>query len=415
MKNALKAKNKFGFINGSVKKPNDAESDESFAWEVCNSMINGWIHNTIDLKLQPFIQYFETAKVLWDDLKERYAIQNIPRQYQLKSGLPSVKQHGMSLSAYYTKLRAIWDELEGSRSIPSCPSGDKCPVTKHLQEESEKDLSPKFRHASSTQPMSATSSSSDVDRPVTKGRGKGRKNGGRTVSTPGASANATQALSATTCANISSNRNATISILTPEVIQRLLSLVEPAKSCTETLSSKEPPFKWLIDSGASHHMTRSLDVMSKLETIVPSPVGLPNGVQTTALKRGSVVLGLSFVLEDVLYVPNLSCNLIYVTQLIHSKNCHVTFTDKLCVIQDLTSRIMIGLGEQQEGVYVYKPLWSSVFAFDDAQQVDVSTSSPSMEDRGSEEVHHAPELRESNELPTDNTLDSGFGRGQCER
>ncbi|KAJ1381584.1 hypothetical protein SESBI_45006 [Sesbania bispinosa] len=63
----------------------------------------------------------------------------IPRQYQLKSGLPSVKQHGMSLGAYYTKLRAIWDELEGSRSIPSCPSGDKCPVTKHLQEESEKD------------------------------------------------------------------------------------------------------------------------------------------------------------------------------------------------------------------------------------------------------------------------------------
>ncbi|KAJ1377854.1 Retrotransposon gag domain, partial [Sesbania bispinosa] len=226
MKNALKAKNKLGFINGSVKKPDDAESDESFAWEVCNSMINGLIHNTIDPKLQPFIQYFETGKELWDDLKERYAIQNIPRQYQLKSGLPSVKQHGMSLGAYYTKLRAIWDELEGSRSIPSCPSGDKCPVTKHLQEESEKDRVYQFLMG--------------LDDTIF------------------------------------------------EVIQRLLSLVEPAKSCTETLSGKEPPLKWLIDSGASHHMTGSLDVMSKLENIVPSPVGLPNGVQTTALKRGSV-------------------------------------------------------------------------------------------------------------------------------
>ncbi|KAJ1417546.1 Retrotransposon gag domain [Sesbania bispinosa] len=318
-KNALKAKNKLGFINVYVKKPDDAESDESFAWEVCNSMINGWIHNTIDPKLQPFIQYFETAKELWDDLKERHAIQNIPRQYQLKSGLPSVKQHGMSLDAYYTKLRAIWDELEGSHSIPSCPSGDKCPVTKHLQEESEKARV----QASSTQPMSATSSSSDVDRPVCshcgksghdisrcfqligypqkstgKGRGKGRNNGGRTVSTPGASANATQALSYATCANISSSGNAAISTLTPMVIQRLLSLVEPAKSCTETLSGKEPPLKWLIDSGASHHMIGSLDVMSKLENIMPSLVGLPNGVQTTALKRSSVVLGLNFVLED---------------------------------------------------------------------------------------------------------------------
>ncbi|KAJ1420443.1 Gag-polypeptide of LTR copia-type [Sesbania bispinosa] len=347
MKNALKAKNKLVFINGSVKKPDDAESDESFAWEVCNSMINGWIHNTIDPKLQPFIQYFQTAKELWDDLKERHAIQNIARQYQLKSGLPSVKQHGMTLGAYYTKLRAIWDELEDSRSIPSCPSRDKCPVTKHLQEESEKDrvyqflmglddaifgnlhsqilntsllpsinriysmaiqeethkaitrsrddrieavgyvvqASPKLRQGSSTQPMSATSSSSNIDRPVFshcgksghdisrcfqligypqkgtgKGRGKGMNNGGRTVSTPGASANATQALSVATCANISSSGNAAISTLTPEVIQRLLSLVEPAKSCTETLFGKEPALKWLIDSGASHHMTRSLDL-----------------------------------------------------------------------------------------------------------------------------------------------------------
>ncbi|KAJ1417387.1 hypothetical protein SESBI_16655 [Sesbania bispinosa] len=130
-------------------------------------------------------------------------------------------------------LRAIWDELEGNLSIPSCPSGDKCLVTRHLQEESEKDCvyqflmglddvifgnlrsqilntsplpsinriysmetqeethkaitrsrgdrieaigyvvqaAPKFRHASLTQPMSATSSS-DVDRPVFSHCGK---------------------------------------------------------------------------------------------------------------------------------------------------------------------------------------------------------------------------------------------------
>ena len=55
-------------------------------------MINGWIHNTIDSNLQPFIPYFESAKELWDDLKERYSVDNIPKQYQLKSDLPSVKQ-----------------------------------------------------------------------------------------------------------------------------------------------------------------------------------------------------------------------------------------------------------------------------------------------------------------------------------
>lgn len=56
----------------------------------------------------------------------------------------------------------------------------------------------------------------------------------------------------------------------------------------------------------------------------------------------------------MLYVPNLACNLISVSQLIHDSNCAVTFSDKLCVIQDRTSRIVIGLGEQRNGVYHFR-------------------------------------------------------------
>lgn len=70
MRNALKAKNKLDFVLGKVIAPTDDASDEAYAWSLCNSMINSWIHNTIDPQLQPFIKCFETAKALWDDLKE---------------------------------------------------------------------------------------------------------------------------------------------------------------------------------------------------------------------------------------------------------------------------------------------------------------------------------------------------------
>ncbi|XP_061348627.1 uncharacterized protein LOC133294000 [Gastrolobium bilobum] len=139
MKNALKAKNKLGFVTGSVKKPGEDDAEEWRAWEMCNSMLNGWIHNTIDAKLQPFIKCFDDVKDLWNDLEERYAVQNFPRQYQLKSSLANIKQHGDSVGDYYTKLKAVWDDLEGSKTRKSCDCGDKCAIAKAIEEEQEHD------------------------------------------------------------------------------------------------------------------------------------------------------------------------------------------------------------------------------------------------------------------------------------
>ncbi|XP_061350675.1 uncharacterized protein LOC133295831 [Gastrolobium bilobum] len=140
MSNALKAKNKLGFVNDNIKQPTDKDSDEAHAWSLCNSMINNWIHNTLDPQMQPFIKCFETAKGLWDDLKERFAVANVPRIFQLKSSLATMKQHGTSITDYYTKLCSIWDELESSRTFNSCASGDTCAYTRSVNAEIEKDI-----------------------------------------------------------------------------------------------------------------------------------------------------------------------------------------------------------------------------------------------------------------------------------
>lgn len=86
-----------------------------------------------------------------------------------------------------------------------------------------------------------------------------------------------------------------------------------------------------------------------------SPVGLPNGKQIMVTKEGNVALGENLILTDVLYVPDLKCNLISVSQLLATSFYSVTFTDKLCVIQDRNSRTLIGAGEQSDGVYWFKP------------------------------------------------------------
>lgn len=118
----------------------------------------------------------------------------------------------------------------------------------------------------------------------------------------------------------------------------------------------------MTDYGALYHMTESLDMRKRIENIVPSHVGLPNGVQTTALKHGCIILGPNCIFNNVLYEPKSSYNLIYVAQLVYSLRCQVLFTDELCIIQDCTSRTLIDLGKQEEGVYMYHPVHSLVFA-----------------------------------------------------
>lgn len=73
-----------------------------------------------------------------------------------------------------------------------------------------------------------------------------------------------------------------------------------------------------------------------------------------ATKERTTVICDLLTLTNVLYVPNLHCNLISVSQLLDNSNCIVQFTNKMCTIQDRTSRMLISMGEQREGLYYFQ-------------------------------------------------------------
>ena len=91
-------------------------------------------------------------------------------------------------------------------------------------------------------------------------------------------------------------------------------------------------------------------MLTNLCNIPPIPVSMPNSTIVFASKRGSVRLNDNLVLYDVLYVPSLNNNLIYIAQLIEDLCCSVTFTRMSCVIQDLATKTLIGSREQRKGV-----------------------------------------------------------------
>lgn len=113
-----------------------------------------------------------------------------------------------------------------------------------------------------------------------------------------------------------------------------MALLEPSLSCTEKLVGKPSSTSatWLLDSGAFHHMIGNFGYFSTTTDITLSPVGLPDGVKTTAVKEGAVAISSGVILCRVLYVPNLSINLISIGQLTIDMHCYVTFTLGLCLI-----------------------------------------------------------------------------------
>ncbi|XP_076928722.1 uncharacterized protein LOC143592775 [Bidens hawaiensis] len=77
---------------------------------------------------------------MWADLNERFGKESAPRAYELKQSLASIKQDGVSVSTYYTKLRVLWDEIHMVLSTPTCScNGCNCGIGKKLIDTKDKE------------------------------------------------------------------------------------------------------------------------------------------------------------------------------------------------------------------------------------------------------------------------------------
>ncbi|KAJ8620020.1 hypothetical protein MRB53_028549 [Persea americana] len=83
MQMALTAKNKLGFIDGSVKQL-DASSPNHGSWSRCNMMVLSWLFNAISKDLRDSIIYLDTAATLWTDLNERFSQGNATKVYRIR-------------------------------------------------------------------------------------------------------------------------------------------------------------------------------------------------------------------------------------------------------------------------------------------------------------------------------------------
>ncbi|RDX67700.1 hypothetical protein CR513_53383, partial [Mucuna pruriens] len=118
------------------------------------------------------------------------------------------------------------------------------------------------------------------------------------------------------------------------------------------ISSSVPQSIWILDSRATDHMTTfPSHFASYLKVPKRQLINVTNGDHVPIVGSGNVSLHSSLSLHNVLHVPKLANNLIYIHRLIQYWNCAVTFFHSHCVIQELTKERTIGVAKERGGLY----------------------------------------------------------------
>lgn len=120
--------------------------------------------------------------------------------------------------------------------------------------------------------------------------------------------------------------------------------------------SKVENSPWIIDSGATNHMTTYSSFLSDIKLLIFSYlVTLPNGYKVKVTCTGTLNLTPEISLTNVLLVLSFQYNLISLVQLILQISCLDLFSSVACVLQSLSLKRPVTLGGLQNGHYILNP------------------------------------------------------------
>ena len=113
---------------------------------------------------------------------------------------------------------------------------------------------------------------------------------------------------------------------------------------------------WIIDSGASRHLTADRDLFQDYVNIIPTAITIGNGKEITAVGQGNITIPTtsgSILLAAVLHVPEIGSNLISVASIV-DQGFLVEFTTTDCFVSK--GNILRGIGSRQGNIYYLEGL-----------------------------------------------------------
>ncbi|CAL1402894.1 unnamed protein product [Linum trigynum] len=108
----LIAKNKLAFVDGSLPRSQTGSARHQEAWDRCDATVKGWLKSAVTREVRNSVRMATTAHAIWPNLQRRFSRGSAQRAYELRRMIASLRQENLYVSAFYTKLRSWWDEMD---------------------------------------------------------------------------------------------------------------------------------------------------------------------------------------------------------------------------------------------------------------------------------------------------------------
>lgn len=103
---SLSAKNKLGFVEGSITKP-DVTSADRKPWEICNDLVCSWIISNLDDIIAKSVLFLKTFKEIWNDLEESFSYNSMTQLYSIEQQLYELNQVNDKVSEFFTMFTSV--------------------------------------------------------------------------------------------------------------------------------------------------------------------------------------------------------------------------------------------------------------------------------------------------------------------
>ncbi|XP_075086125.1 uncharacterized protein LOC142168857 [Nicotiana tabacum] len=337
------------------------------------------------------------AKDPWDDLEDIFGQSNGAKIYHLQKELSDLIQGSSDIAGYFTKIKRLWDELNTMNThvkcLWDCSCGGKVKMAKSLQDErlikflmglndtyaSVKSSIlmllplPTLGHAYSLLMQNEKQRENHKGQKFGNSYFKGKKNNLPRKFQGPVKTNATYSLSEIK----EQNAIETVDVnnqLIHEHVSQLVQLLQQVKGGQPVCSnsdvsanvancagiapktfSKNSHFKltsWILDSGASKHMSSDPSIFSTIRPLPrPLMVNLPNFCRIKVTHIGDVSIAHNLTLHNALYVPVFEYNLLSVHKIYKQYNYLLIFSAYGYMIHVPSVRIPQGLGDAKGGIY----------------------------------------------------------------
>ena len=405
MRGFLKGRKLWRYVTGDIKCPirNPDETDETFVdriedWDSKNHQIITWFRNTSTSSIHLQFGRFDTAKEVWDYLKNRYTISDLSHQYQLLKQLHTLKQRpGQPVFEFLAQMEIIWDQLvscepslDGEKDAKKYEqyrdrtrliqflmalNDEYEPVRASLLHQTPlptlEDALPRLKseetrleliRPQSDLALAATDKQSNnycrnchkkghilpqcptVECHICKKVGHiapqcptRRKATSYKPHLP----NKLVVAGVATANDSSASSSSSPSLSDIEsIVKRLLLSHGNNDTALSTIPGNDA---WYFDSGCCHHMTSNSKSFSSMSsTNITSPIHTADGSLMTVSHKGSISMT-DLTLPDTYFIPKLNFNLISVGQLV-DLGYDITFSSSGCHVQDRKTKKVIGTG-----------------------------------------------------------------------